>query len=142
MDKKNVQFQKPWIFYGKVVDCEHNEKLASDRKKNKFYFVTIIFIFFCENNLSIIYVDNIWQQLTTKLCQNYAPNFHVRFVIIIRVKKAAMIIILRARSIKSTFWQHLATKLCQNYAPKNIPVKIVEKNTTKEPDYGDIKRNV
>jgi len=43
MDKKNVQKKKAWIFYEKIVNCDHNEKLSSGHRKNNFQFVMIFF---------------------------------------------------------------------------------------------------
>jgi hypothetical protein len=39
--------------------CDHNEKLASRGFKKFFKIVTVIFIYFAEKYLGILYVDNI-----------------------------------------------------------------------------------
>ena len=56
MDKKNVQFSKTQIFYGKLVDCDHNEKLWCGNQKNNFNFVMIKFyIYINKNDLGVFY---------------------------------------------------------------------------------------
>ena len=46
MDKKNVQNRFSQKSFGKNRFCDHNEKLASHRKKSFFKFVTINFLNF------------------------------------------------------------------------------------------------
>ena len=72
MDKKNVQFLKAQIFYGKCVNCDHNEKLSSGHRKNNFHFVMIIFLY---KNLKTFFFGYIKDTMDTSNEQKTSNNF-------------------------------------------------------------------
>jgi hypothetical protein len=53
MDKKNVQISFSEKSFRKILNLDHNEKLASGRKKHFFKIVTIKFLYFSKMNLDI-----------------------------------------------------------------------------------------
>ena len=78
--------------------------------------------------------------------QNYAQNFIVKNVTMVRHEKVVSTIICCLQNTKNmqmeTFWILLETILCKNYAILNLHVVIVIRNLRIVLDYGNIKRNV